>query len=359
VWDLTPDGYNQAVKPKGPSDKITQTHGDPRDGVRARSHPVPSVFSLQEVSRALAADEFVLQYQPIVEVASGRVRGVEALIRWLHPSLGLLGPDAFLPAIEETPIMDGMTRWVLRASCAAAADWPEWTVSVNITGSDLASDSFAVDVERALDSGGIAPDRLVLELTETALVQDLPRAAGVLAALRDTGVGVALDDFGTGYSSMLYLRELPLTSVKIDRVFTAGLPGSSDDVAIVTSLLTLARTVGLTTVAEGVENELQAHLLDSLGCPLAQGFLWSRPVALAEATEIHQRGLSGVAYGLPAKPQRKTPYDPNVAARVDALLRKGASLNTIAAALNNAGIRTANGTRWHAASVARLINTLR
>jgi EAL domain-containing protein (putative c-di-GMP-specific phosphodiesterase class I) len=340
-------------------DKITMAHvAAPEWADAAAAQAVTAVFSLEEVSRALAVDEFVLHYQPIVELASGRVRGVEALIRWDHPSLGLLGPDAFLPAVEDTPVITAMTRWVLSAACRAAAEWADWTVSVNVTGRDLADDGFTADVERALATGGMAPDRLVLELTETALVQDLPRAAVALAALRETGVGVALDDFGTGYSSMLYLRELPITSVKIDRVFTAGLPASSDDVAIVTSLLTLARTVGLTTVAEGVETEQQAHLLDSLGCPLAQGYLWSRPVTGPDAAEVHRIGLPGVAYSLPERGLRQTQFDPDVVARADALLRKGASLITIAAALNSAGKRTEAGTRWHAASVARLINTI-
>jgi EAL domain-containing protein (putative c-di-GMP-specific phosphodiesterase class I) len=318
-----------------------------------------TVFSWQEVSRALAAGEFVLHYQPIVDLGSGRACGAEALIRWDHPVLGLLGPDAFLPVLEGTPVMAAMTRWVLDAACVAAVGWPDWTISVNITGGDLASDSFTADVERSLGSGGLAADRLILELTETALVQDLPRAADVLTRLRNTGLGVALDDFGSGYSSMLYLRELPITSLKIDRVFTAGLPVGTDDLAIVASLLTLARTVGLTTVAEGVETEPQAHLLDSLGCPLAQGYLWSKPVAAADATQIHHHGLPGVAYGLPERAVRQTQFDPDVVARASALLRKGASLNTIAAALNNAGKHTESGTRWHATTVARLINKIR
>jgi EAL domain-containing protein (putative c-di-GMP-specific phosphodiesterase class I) len=352
-------GYNETVNPARLPGNTTKTHCEERERVGAKTgHDVTAVFSTHEVSRAVAAGEFVLHYQPIVELSSGRPRGVEALIRWDHPSLGLLGPDAFLPAVEDTPVMAAMTRWVLGAACVAGGLWPDWTVSVNVTGRDLASDSFTTDVERALDRGGIAADRLVLELTETALVQDLPRAAKALATLRKSGIGVALDDFGTGYSSMLYLRELPITSVKIDRVFTAGLPGSTDDVAIVTSLLTLARTVGLVTVAEGVETEQQAHMLDSLGCPLAQGYLWSRPLAAPDVTEIHRRGLAGVAYTLPQTVSSPVQFDPSVVARTQALLRKGASLNTIAAALNNAGERTNSGTRWHAASVARLINKI-
>jgi EAL domain-containing protein (putative c-di-GMP-specific phosphodiesterase class I) len=317
---------------------------------------VSAVLSRTEIRRALDADEFVLRYQPIVELAGGHPRGVEALIRWEHPVGGLLMPDDFLPAVAQTPVMASITRWVLATACAAAARWPDWTMSVNITARDLAVDSFTGDVCDALESAGVAPDRLVLELTETALVQDLPRAARVLGALRDEGVGIALDDFGTGYSSMLYLRELPVTSVKIDRVFTAGLRRDSDDLAIVTSLLTLARTVGLTAVAEGVETDAQARLLDSLGCPFAQGYLFSRPLAGEDADAVNREGLPTPTGARLRSRSHKVSVDARLAARAHELLARGASLHTIAAAFNAAGERTHRDSRWHPASVARLIN---
>jgi EAL domain-containing protein (putative c-di-GMP-specific phosphodiesterase class I) len=319
---------------------------------------VTAVISRAEIRRALEADEFVLQYQPIVELESEEPRGVEALIRWDHPVAGLLAPDDFLPAVAQTPVMASITRWVLREACAAASRWPGWTVAVNITARDLAADSFTPDVVAALATAGISADRLVLELTETALVQDLPRAAKLLGELREMGVGVALDDFGTGYSSMLYLRELPVTSVKIDRIFTAGLRRDSDDLAIVTSLLTLASRVGLDAIAEGVETESQAQILHSLDCPLAQGFLWSQPLSGADADDVHRKGLpSRVGAPRGSRPRGRQPIDARLAGRAHELLTRGASLHTIAAALNAAGERTAAGNRWHPASVARLINS--
>jgi EAL domain-containing protein (putative c-di-GMP-specific phosphodiesterase class I) len=320
---------------------------------------VAAVVSRREILRALEADEFVLHFQPIVDLQSGQPRGAEALIRWDHPLRGLLPPDEFLPAIAQTPVVASMTQWVLHAACTAAVRWPDWTLSVNITARDVASEAFADQVLSALDASKLPADRLVLELTETALVQDLPRAARTLGELRDHGVGVALDDFGTGYSSMLYLRELPVTSVKIDRVFTSGLRQGSDDLAIVSSLLTLARTVGLTAVAEGVETEPQARLLSSLGCPLGQGYLWSKAVPVDEADAVHRNGFARTVDAtarVRTRHSKQVDVDSVVVARVQELLARGASLHTIAAALNASGERTASGSRWHPATVARLIN---
>jgi EAL domain-containing protein (putative c-di-GMP-specific phosphodiesterase class I) len=324
---------------------------------RKHKAPVTAVLSRREVRRALDADEFVLHFQPIVDLATGQARGVEALIRWEHPISGLLAPDSFLPAVAQTPVMTSLTRWVLHAACAAASRWPDWTVSVNITARDLAGDTLSTDVLDALGASGVSPESLTLELTETALVQDMSRAAKTLGDLREHGIGIALDDFGTGYSSMLYLRELPVTSVKIDRVFIAGLSREGDDRAIVTSLLTLARTVGLTAVAEGVETAAQARELHSLGCPLGQGYLWTRPVPGIDADRIHRNGLPAPV-GMPggSRQQFWRASNDRVVKRTQQLLAEGASMSTIAAALNTAGERTEHGQRWHAASVARLIN---
>jgi EAL domain-containing protein (putative c-di-GMP-specific phosphodiesterase class I) len=309
---------------------------------------------LADLGRALSGDELVLHYQPVVGLADGEVQAVEALIRWQHPVGGLLLPDDFIPAAAATPVMTEVTRWVLRTACAAVSRWPGWSVSVNVTARDITTETFAADVLEALEGAGVACERLVLELTETALVQDLPRAAATLGDLRDCGVGVALDDFGTGYSSMLYLRDLPVTALKIDRAFISGLRQAGDDLAIVSSLLTLARRVGLTAVAEGVETEAQAQLLRSWGCPLGQGYVWCRPLTPADTDVVHRDGLGGDA--AVRAWQAKQPVDPQVCVRAHQLLSEGASLHTIAAALNAAGERNHRGNRWHAASVARLIS---
>jgi EAL domain-containing protein (putative c-di-GMP-specific phosphodiesterase class I) len=312
----------------------------------------------KEILAALDAGELLLHYQPVIDLDSEQPCGVEALIRWQHPVGGVLAPDDFLPALAQTAAMEPITRWVLHTACAAAANWPGWTVSVNITARDLAGDSLKTDVLSALTAAGMAPERLILELTETALVQDMTRAAIALGELRELGIAVALDDFGTGYSSMLYLRELPVTSVKIDRIFIAGLTRDGDDRAIVTSLLTLARTVGLTAVAEGVETEAQARQLHALGCPQAQGYLWARPQPAEDIDDVHRDGLLPAGQAQPRKKSRpRAKADQALASRAHELLERGASLHTIAAALNAAGERTDNGSRWHAATVARLINS--
>jgi EAL domain-containing protein (putative c-di-GMP-specific phosphodiesterase class I) len=340
-----------------PSDRARGREDGSMNASSKRNARVAAVLSQKEIRRALDADEFVLHFQPIVDLASGRARGVEALIRWEHPVSGLLAPDSFLPAVAQTPVMTSITRWVLQDACAAAGRWPDWTISVNITARDLAGDTLERDVLDALSGAGLAPEQLTLELTETALVQDMSRAATTLGRLREHGVGIALDDFGTGYSSMLYLRELPVTSVKIDRVFISGLSRDGDDLAIVTSLLTLARTVGLTAVAEGVETAAQARQLHSLGCPLGQGYLWTRPLRGMDADRIHRNGLP-TPVGTPGltRQQYWRASNDRLVKRAQQLLSEGASMSTIAAALNTAGERTERGHRWHAASVARLIN---
>jgi EAL domain-containing protein (putative c-di-GMP-specific phosphodiesterase class I) len=318
---------------------------------------MPNRSRRSELHRALTEHELVLHYQPVVSLSAPEVSGVEALVRWQHPVGGLLMPDDFLPAVAQTPTMERITRWVLHTACTEAARWPTWTVSVNVTARDLAQENFAIDVIDALELTGLACDRLVLELTETALVQDLPRAAAALGYLRDCGIGVALDDFGTGYSSMLYLRDLPVTSVKIDRAFISGLGAAGDDRAIVSSLLTLTRRVGLTAIAEGVETEAQARILRSMGCPFGQGYLWSRPLS-GDTTEVVYRDGLPTRTGAPLTEQPpEQALDPEVAKRAHQLLSQGASLHTIAAALNAAGERNNRGHRWQAATVARLIST--
>jgi EAL domain-containing protein (putative c-di-GMP-specific phosphodiesterase class I) len=316
-----------------------------------------SVGSQAEVRAALAADEFRLDYQPIVDLMTGQPAGVEALLRWQHPRGGLLSPDDFLPAVEHSPVIVELTRWVLTTACAAATRWPGWHVSVNISARDLLGATLLESVDEALKTSSLDPARLTLEVTETALVQDVEHAAQTLRILREGGVAVALDDFGTGYSSMLYLRDLPVSEVKIDRAFISGLEREGDDLAIVTTLLTLSRAIGLNVVAEGVETAEQAQILSTLGCAFGQGYWWSRPQSSDAIDVVYRDGLpapvhvprsSGVVARLPS--------DLRLAEQAASMLRQGASLHTIAAALNAAGERTAQGTRWHAVTVARLLS---
>jgi EAL domain-containing protein (putative c-di-GMP-specific phosphodiesterase class I) len=316
-----------------------------------------AVGSQAELRTAIDADQLVLDYQPIIDLATGRPTGVEALLRWQHPSGGLLSPDDFLPAVEHAPVITDLTRWVLRTACAAAAGWPKWTIAVNISARDLVGSTLVDSVTEALTETSVPADRLVLEVTETAVVQDVRDAAHTLGTLRERGVAVALDDFGTGYSSMLYLRDLPVTAVKVDREFIAGLDDDGDDLAIVSSLLTLSRAIGLTAIAEGVETAEQVQLLTTLGCGLAQGYRWSRPQRADAIDAIYREGLPEPSHRRPRQPRRRrtSPIDHRIHEQALAMLQQGASLHTIAAALNAAGERTSQGARWHAASVARVI----
>jgi EAL domain-containing protein (putative c-di-GMP-specific phosphodiesterase class I) len=314
---------------------------------RQAACPPPSEFV-----DGLPGGELVLHYQPIVELTTGRRRGVETLVRWRHPMGGFLRPDDFLPALEQTALTGGLTRWVLSTACAASRAWPDCTLSVNVTARDVAGPTFADDVSDALDAAGMSPHRLILELTETALTQDREAAADTLRRLRELGVGVALEDFGTGRSSALYVRDLPITGIKIGPEFVRGMSTPGDDRAIVASVVKMAETIGLTVVAEGVESLRQAHVLLSLGCSLAQGQLWSPPVAPGDLQARYRAGSPVTPpVALPTMP----PLEPQERCAL-ALVARGASLRTIAAALNCAGHRTPGGGLWQPVSVARLIN---
>jgi diguanylate cyclase len=323
----------------------------------ARRTALKAVYPHEEFRHALVSDQLVVHYQPIIALDTGAVRGAEALLRWNHPEGGLLPPDDFLPAIAHTRVMPQVTRWVLSTACAAAAEWAHGSVSVNVSAVDVARNGLVNEVTRALDVSGLSPDRLTIELTEHAVVQDVPAAARVLGKLREMGVGVSLDDFGTGYSSLFYLRELPISEVKIDRVFTAALDSSDEDAAIVESIIRLARTVGISAVAEGVERDAQASILRSLGCPRAQGYLWGMP-DVGPALDVAPRPIAVASRRRVRRPRSAVPGTHDSMDLIRDMLSEGASLHTIAAALNRAGLPTSWGSRWSAASVARVVTTL-
>ncbi|MDX6224897.1 MAG: hypothetical protein QOE64_1273 [Frankiales bacterium] len=323
-----------------------------RTSNRLDGHPrgLSAVFAQDELRQALKHDQLALHYQPIVRLATGQPIGVEALLRWQHPSGALLSADDFLPSLQHSPVITEVTQWVLATGCAAATAWPEWRLSLNVTARDLARPDFVDTIAHALAGWALPPEALTLELTETSLVQDLSRAAVTLQHIRDLGPGVALDDFGTGYSSMLYLRELPITTLKLDKVFIAGIEADGDDLAIVSSSLDLARGIGLTVIAEGVETPGQAQRLGDLGCTLGQGYLWSGARTAAETDEAYRAGLLTAT-----PPELALDVPADTRSRALGMLEQGASLHTIAAALNGAGLHTSRGTSWRAASVARLI----
>ena len=238
-----------------------------------------------ELPEALRSEQFHLDYQPIKDVASGELRGFEALIRWHHPERGLVSPGEFIPAAEETGMIVDIGRWVLKEACQQAVvwnrKWPEpLSISVNVSGLQLHQPEFIEDLQSILGATGLAPSLLTLELTESVLVRH-QRVENILGELRTIGVGIAIDDFGTGFSSLSYLQQFPVTSIKVDRSFVADLT-SGGKVGLVRSILSIGDALGLTTVAEGVETAEQLEVLTRLGCDCAQGFVIGRPMPPGE-----------------------------------------------------------------------------
>jgi EAL domain-containing protein (putative c-di-GMP-specific phosphodiesterase class I) len=262
----------------------------------------------QELRGALAAGEFRLVYQPVIDLADRRVTGFEALLRWNSPRLGPVGPDRFVPVAEAAGLIDEIGAWVLREACATAAAWREahpgageLTMAVNVSAGQLASPDLVGSITSALDESGLPAGALVVEVTETALVGDPEHAAACLASLRALGVRLALDDFGTGYSSLAHLRLFTVDVLKIDRSFVSTMPEGEPMPAIVRGTIDLGRTLGLEVLAEGVEHEHQARLLAEGHCDSAQGYLFARPLERtdAEVLLLEQAASCGAAVPLP------------------------------------------------------------
>ena len=232
---------------------------------------------LAELRSAIEHDELVLHYQPKVSLQTGELVGVEALVRWQHPTRGLLGPDAFIPLAERTGAVADLTRWVVDHALAdcRALDLP---VAVNLAAANIVDVTLPAAIGAALERHGVPAERLVCEISEHTVMADPVRATAVLGGLRELGVGLSLDDFGTGHSSLSYLKRLPLDEVKIDRSFVAGMADDENDAVIVRSTIDLARNLGLRVVAEGVETAEIMDELARLSCDTAQGFHISRPL---------------------------------------------------------------------------------
>jgi EAL domain-containing protein (putative c-di-GMP-specific phosphodiesterase class I) len=239
----------------------------------------------QDLHQAAQNNEFELHYQPVIGVRQRRVVGVEALVRWRHPRFGLLFPDAFVPLAEQIGAIDPMTDWVLGAALQQLCAWQkqghDFTIAVNVSALTLRNSGFPVTVERLLGQWRVRPDRLVLEVTESAIIQDTARAVEIINRLHAIGVVVSIDDFGTGYTSLAYLRKLPVQELKIDKSFIKGLRTNSDDAIITRTIIELGHNLGLRVVAEGVEDSETFDMLDDLGCDVAQGYHMSRPVDAA------------------------------------------------------------------------------
>jgi diguanylate cyclase (GGDEF)-like protein/PAS domain S-box-containing protein len=243
------------------------------------------LHACNELAQALQRGEFVLYYQPLVDMESGRVCGVEALLRWNHPDRGLIPPDEFIPLAEETGLIVPLGDWVLQEACRQAMRWKwalgpgrELTMSVNVSAKQLRDSGFAARAREILQETGMPAGELVLELTENVLLQEMERAR----ELRDLGVRLAIDDFGTGYASLAYLRELPVSMLKIARPFISKLGLNVVDTSLVNTILMLGQDLGLLCVAEGIEELKQANLLRELRCHFGQGYLFAKPMPAAD-----------------------------------------------------------------------------
>ncbi len=233
----------------------------------------------RDLATALQRGAFLLHYQPRVVLATGAAIAAEALLRWPHRKQGMIPPAMFIPLAERSGQIIAIGEWVLRAACQQAAGWPpSWSLSVNVSPRQLEGGALLGQVSTALETSGLAPERLELELTESLLVDVDTDTLLLLSAVRDLGVGLALDDFGTGYASLAVLKRLPLTVMKLDRSLVRDLPADREDAAIVRAVIATGHALGLTVVAEGIESEAQRAFLAGSGCDEGQGYLFSQPV---------------------------------------------------------------------------------
>ncbi|MEO9461281.1 MAG: EAL domain-containing protein [Marinomonas sp.] len=243
-----------------------------------------------DLRAAIGANEFELYYQPLINIETNETVAYEALIRWNHPERGVVMPDDFIPLAEETGLIVQLGEWVIRNAIHDATQWPETIrVSVNLSPAQMRSAALIGVVVNALASSGLSPDRLELEITENVLLQGTEVNIATLHKLRDLGIRISLDDFGTGYSSLNYLRKFPFDKIKIDRCFVNELEDNPDCLAIIRAVTDLARSLGMTTTAEGVEDPAQLDTLRGEGCHEAQGFLFSKATKLSELTDLREK----------------------------------------------------------------------
>ncbi|HVY07788.1 MAG TPA: EAL domain-containing protein [Burkholderiales bacterium] len=244
-----------------------------------------------QLRKAVERQEFILHYQPKVRTSDGRVTGVEALVRWNHPALGLVGPNQFISVAEEIGLIIPIGEWVVATACRQLRAWqqsgcPPISVAVNIAGSHFRQPSLLTSVAQALEQADLDPHLLEIELTESMLMDNVESTLALLRDLKAMGVKLSIDDFGTGYSSLAYLKRFPLDSLKIDRSFIKDAPGDAGDAALTTAIIGMAHSLNLSVVAEGVEMQPQYDFLKDRGCDVIQGYLVSRPIAPEHMAEF-------------------------------------------------------------------------
>jgi EAL domain-containing protein (putative c-di-GMP-specific phosphodiesterase class I) len=269
----------------------TRAIQDLRDAVHHVAAGLP--FNNEETQALPALDELVVHYQPIVELDGGRIVGFEALVRWLHPERGLLFPYAFLPLAVETGFIVEIDRWVWERAALQLREWqerfdhvPRMWMSVNLSASDLLDPTLFDAIFATVKDAGITPTDLVVEVTESVLLDDTEQSMEFLTRLRSLGVKLALDDFGTAFSSLSYVRRFPFDHLKLDLSFTSDLPDSTRSMLLVEEICHLAASMEMTCIAEGVERPAQAGALREIGCEFAQGYLYSRPLPIADCEEL-------------------------------------------------------------------------
>lgn len=246
-----------------------------------------------DLRRAVERDELVLHFQPEVDLVTNEVTGMEALVRWQHPTRGLIPPSAFIPIAEETDLIIPIGSRVLRQACIEALRWsdraPRLVVRVNVSARQLAQPTFVADVAATLTATGCEPARLRLEVTESTALKDVDLTLRALTELRNLGVEIAIDDFGTGYSSLSYLRSLPTDILKIDRTFVTAAEADSTSMAIVQAIVSVAHALDIRVTAEGIETETQLAGLRSVGCDFGQGFYFARPLRSPDFGDFLER----------------------------------------------------------------------
>jgi diguanylate cyclase (GGDEF)-like protein len=256
----------------------------------------------QDLRKALSNKEFYLVYQPQIDAVSQNVKGAEALLRWNHPTKGIIGPNLFISLAEDNGLMIELGTRVLKEACEQSVIWEnegikDLTVAVNVSGRQFKADDFFETVKRVITETGASPSNIMIEITESLAMSDVLQAIAVLRKFRDFGIAVSVDDFGTGYSSLSYLKDFPLAELKIDKAFVDGLPDNLGDQAISSAIITMAKKLGYKIVAEGVENQQQADYLRSAGCDLIQGYYYSKPLSVKEFHEFYFRQESVLIKG--------------------------------------------------------------
>ncbi|MCE5189123.1 MAG: EAL domain-containing protein [Eubacteriales bacterium] len=246
--------------------------------------------SAERVRLALEQEELELYYQPQIDVRTGRIVGMEALLRWRHPEAGMIGPAEFLAATESTDLIVEIGEWAVRTACQQNRTWMDGgyriPVAVNVSAHQLENSDIVSAVRKALDESGLPPEHLEIEITENVAIHDFPAVIETMERLKGLGVRLAMDDFGTEYASLKYIQSLPVDTVKIDKCFVDGIEGSLKSRIVLNHIIRLSAGLGLEIVAEGVETKQQAQFLSAEGCRVMQGFYFYRPMPACEVRKI-------------------------------------------------------------------------